>query len=304
MRVERVRYFEAAARLGSLRSAADEAGVSQQSLGAQIELLEEELDTVLLTRSRRGVTPTPAGEALLPAVRQLIAAEDGLRESAQDLRGDYEGVVRVGCVPALASALVGPVVARLLTNHPALRFSVVESSSRDVEEQVAAGRIDLGVVTQPVTPAPPDTQRQLLFTTGLAVCLPRAHPLTRHEELTWDDIATEPLVSMRSGTTLWDALHRNVTEPTIVFEAAAVSTVRHLVAHGAGLGIEVPLLFDAAANAAPVVRRPLRGPDTSVSFCLTHNTRTQPSRAALTVRHVIVSETARLRSEELSDVRT
>lgn len=295
MRVERVRYFEAAARLGSLRAAADEAGISQQALGPQIQLLEEELDTVLLTRTRRGVVPTAAGDALLVSVQRLIRAEENLRDTAQGLRGEYEGVVRVGCVPVLATTLVGPVVARLLRGHPGLSFSVVESSSRDIERRVSEGQLDLGVVTQPSSSPPPHAERQILFTVPLVVCLPRSHPLAGQASLRWDDLRDRPLVSMRAGTTLWDALHRHVDNPHVAFEAASVSTLRRMVAHGAGVGVEARLDLDAEdAEQDTVVRLPLSGADTTVPFCLTHSTRTQPSRAAVTVRQVIVSEVERL----------
>lgn len=297
MRVERVRYFEAAARLGSLRAAAEEVGISQQSLGQQIELLEEELDTVLLTRTRRGVTPTTAGESLRSAARALIGAEDGLRDAAMTLRGDYQGSVRLGCVPVLATALVGPVVARLLKGHPGLKFSVVESSSREIEERVAEGQLDLGVVTQPVTPAPTHTQRHVLFTVPLMVCLSPSHPLAARESVDWDDLRGRPLVSMRTGTTLWDTLHRHLEDPQVVFEAATVSTVRRMVAQGVGIGIEAQIDLDGGAAESPVARVPLVGPDTTIAVCLTHNTGTQPSRAAVTVRNVIITETTRLRGE-------
>lgn len=292
MRVERVRYFEAAARLGSLRAAAHEMGISQQALGPQIQLLEEELDTVLLTRTRRGATPTAAGHALLASVQRLIRAEEQLHETAQGLRGEYEGVVRIGCVPVLATALVGPVVARLLKGHQGLSFTVVESSSRDIEGRVSDGQLDLGVITQPQSAPPPETARQSLFNVPLVACIPAAHPLARRDWLLWEDLKDQPLVSMRSGTTLWDALLRHIDDPHIVFEAASVSTLRLMVEHGAGLGVEARV--DAVGpQDDSVVRLPLVGPDTTVPFCLTYSTRTQPSRAAVTVRNVILSEIER-----------
>lgn len=316
MRVERARYFEASARLGSLRAAADEVGISQQSLGQQIELLEEDLDTVLLTRTRRGVTPTAAGEALLAPARQLIGAEDDLRDAATRLRGDYQGAVRLGCVPALATALLGPVVAQLLTGHRGLKFSVVESSSRDIESRVAEGQLDLGVVTQPMTAPPAHTQRHVLFTAPLLACLPTWHRLATRDCLGWENLQTQPLVSMRAGTTLWDTLHRHVAEPQIVFEAANVETVRRMVAHGVGIGIEAQIGMgpgdagpDDSANGAgggradetpvepAIIRRPLVGPDTTIAVCLTHHTGSRPSRAAVTVKNVIITETTRLRTE-------
>jgi DNA-binding transcriptional LysR family regulator len=65
MQVERARYLLAAVDTGSFRAAAARCGVSQPTLGQQVTSLEEELDVVLLIRSRHGVRLTPAGETML-----------------------------------------------------------------------------------------------------------------------------------------------------------------------------------------------------------------------------------------------
>ncbi|MDQ4117114.1 MAG: LysR family transcriptional regulator, partial [Actinomycetota bacterium] len=60
MRFEQLRYLEAALRHGSVRRAAAELGVTQPSISAQIQRLEEDLGVVLVIRGSRGVRPTGA----------------------------------------------------------------------------------------------------------------------------------------------------------------------------------------------------------------------------------------------------
>ena len=144
MRVERARYFLAAVATGSLRSAAARCGVSQPTIGQQVALLEEELDVVLLTRTRHGVQPTAAGQALLEPLGRLVAAEDAVRGAAMDSSGTYRGTVQIGGVSVTAEMIVAPVVGRLREDHPGLRFAVREGASAGIEAAVLAGELDFG----------------------------------------------------------------------------------------------------------------------------------------------------------------
>ena len=64
MKLVTLNALVAAIEEGSLRSAARRAGVSQPALTKMIRELEIELETTLLTRSSRGVTPTAQGKVL------------------------------------------------------------------------------------------------------------------------------------------------------------------------------------------------------------------------------------------------
>ena len=55
--------------------AADRLGISQPPLSEQIKALEASLGGQLFERSRRGTKYTPAGQALVPAVRKLRLKE-------------------------------------------------------------------------------------------------------------------------------------------------------------------------------------------------------------------------------------
>lgn len=300
MRVERARYFLAAVETGSLRAAAARCGVSQPTIGQQIALLEEELDLVLLTRSRRGVRPTPAGENLLDPLNRLVAAEDTVRESAMESSGAYRGRVQIGGVSVTAETIIGPVVGHLREHHPGLRFTVREGASADIEAAVLHGELDLGVITMPMSPTPKGLQRVPLVSAPVGVCARTDHPLATRDHLHWRDVEPQPVVTMRTGTVMWEVLHRHVADPRVVVQAMSARTVMVMVGQGAGLGILAR--FDTSADIPGLVWLPLLDAP-PVTLCLSQRRGSRPSRPALIVRQLI-----RAKAEELApqraDVRT
>lgn len=284
MRVERARYFLAAVETGSLRAAAARCGVSQPTIGEQLRLLEEELDVALLTRSRTGVRPTPAGQAMLDPFRRLVHAEDLVREAAMESGGAYRGSVRVGGVSVTAELIVAPVVGRLRGEHPGLRFTVREGASADIEAAVQAGELDFGVITTPAEPAGDGLQRIPLVTAPLGVYVRADHPLAGRGHVHWRDLEHWPIVTMRRGTVLWDVLHRHVPEPDVVVEAMSARTVKVMVGQGAGLGVLAR--FETSEDVTGLAFVPLRDVQ-PVELCLTQRRDGQPSRPARIVRRLV-----------------
>ncbi|MBB4908483.1 LysR family transcriptional regulator [Actinophytocola algeriensis] len=293
MRVERARYFLAAVETGSLRSAAARCGVSQPTVGQQIALLEEELDVVLMTRSRRGVRPTAAGQALLEPLRRLVAAEEAVRESATESGGAYAGGVHIGGVSVTAETIIAPVVGHLRAHRPGLRFTVREGASADIEAAVLAGDLDFGVITTPSHPARAGLHRVPLISAPVGVLAPADHPLAGRDHVDWADLASWPIVTMRAGTVLWDVLHRHVPRPDVVVQAMSARTLKVMVAQGAGLGLLGG--FDTSADIPDVVWLPVRDA-APIRLCLVQRKDSQPSRAALIVRRLI-----KARADELAD---
>ncbi|ASR35261.1 hypothetical protein BAY61_09960 [Prauserella marina] len=287
-----MRYFLAAIETGSLRAAAARCEVSQPSVGQQIAALEEELDVVLLTRGKHGVRPTAAGQALLEPLRRLVAAEEELRESAMAADGAYHGKVRIGAVSVTAETIVAPVVGRLRERHAGLRFTVREGGSAEVERAVLDGELDFAVVTVPVSPAAPGLRRVPLVSAPMGIYAPGDHPLAGREHLYWRDLETWPIVTMRNGTTLWELLHQQVSNPDIVVEAMSARSLKVMVAESAGLGVLAK--FETSADIPGLVWIPLRDA-APVRICLTRRKHTRPSRAAN-----IVAQLIRAKAEELS----
>ncbi|WP_375002658.1 LysR family transcriptional regulator [Aeromicrobium sp. CTD01-1L150] len=298
MRVERARYFLAAVEAGSLRGAATRCGISQPALGQQIDLLEEELDVVLLTRGRLGVRPTQAGQDLLKPMARLVAAQDSLRWAAAESGGAYRGRVAIGAVPALAEMVIANVVGRLRVRHPDLRFTVTETSSAAIEAAVSAGDLDLGIATMPSTPPDTSIKRTVLFQAPIGAVVPLDHLLADRDSIRWSDLETWPIVTMREGTVMWERLQADISNPQVVVQAMSARSVKLMIAQGAGIGILTS--FDTSSDVPGL--RWIRLRDTpSVQICLVQRRDTQPSPSALTVRRLITERAAELLESAVSD---
>ncbi|MBT5485421.1 MAG: LysR family transcriptional regulator, partial [Gammaproteobacteria bacterium] len=74
--LKQLRYYLVASKHDSLRQAARELKISQPSLSAQLQKLEEALGIELFERSRGGVTLTPLGRDLLKQAQQAVNAAE------------------------------------------------------------------------------------------------------------------------------------------------------------------------------------------------------------------------------------
>src|SRR6516162_2815446 len=125
-----VRVFEAAARLGSFKEAANELGVTHGAVSQQVRLLEEWLGPpALFRRSVRRVVLTPAGAALLaefsPALDRISAAVQQHRER----RGDSPAaVLRVNALATFSLRWLLPRMCAFRAEHPDIEVRLTTSN--------------------------------------------------------------------------------------------------------------------------------------------------------------------------------
>jgi len=96
MELRQLRYFVTVAEELNFGRAASRLRIAGPSLSQQIKVLERDLKVTLFDRDRRSVILTPAGAALLPEARSLIAQADELRRRALDL--GVSEPIRIGYV--------------------------------------------------------------------------------------------------------------------------------------------------------------------------------------------------------------
>jgi LysR family glycine cleavage system transcriptional activator len=99
-----LRAFEAAARLGSLKSAAEELSVTPSTISHHVRDLEARLGAPLFTKHGRGVTLTAEGEQYFLTLRQAFEL---LRGSVLEA-ADRPRRLRIGCFPFLANEVIVP----------------------------------------------------------------------------------------------------------------------------------------------------------------------------------------------------
>ena len=87
---------------GSVTAAAQELNYTPSAVSQLITSLEKELGVKLLNRSQKGVTLTPEGREIAPAIRACLASEDEVFQLASDIRGITTGTLTIAAYPSAA----------------------------------------------------------------------------------------------------------------------------------------------------------------------------------------------------------
>ncbi len=135
-----LRVLEAAVRLGSFTSAADELGRTQSAVSHQIRELELRIGCPLFERRGRGVVATAEGERLAEAVigglGRIHHVFDALRRERRVDR------VVVSALPGFVVKWLFPRLVRFDERHPAIEVDVMASGRRS---ELVLGEADLAI---------------------------------------------------------------------------------------------------------------------------------------------------------------
>src|SRR5436309_12089144 len=100
--VRLLQTFREVAMRGSFSLAAEELGFTQPAVSQHLARLERHLGVKVLERAARGVTLTPAGEALLGETDTVLAAVRRAETAAKEAGGVHAKQLRVGAFPSAA----------------------------------------------------------------------------------------------------------------------------------------------------------------------------------------------------------
>ena len=110
--------------------------------------LERELGTTLVDRSAGRLTAD--GEIVVARSYRVMGELDALVADVGALREAVAGNARVGILGTTARWLVPMLLGDLSVSHPRLHLVVADGTTLGLEPQLAAGRLDLAVLTFPV----------------------------------------------------------------------------------------------------------------------------------------------------------
>ncbi|MBR0800323.1 LysR family transcriptional regulator [Bradyrhizobium jicamae] len=137
-----IRAFIAVADKGGFARAARESGVATSSITRQVDALEEHLGSVLLNRSTRRVTLTPAGEAYYAQAVRILSDLDDANRSVSERQGPPRGLLRVSLPVAFARLHVAPIVPDFMKSCPGIELELLMTDSI---VNLVEDRIDLAI---------------------------------------------------------------------------------------------------------------------------------------------------------------
>jgi DNA-binding transcriptional LysR family regulator len=193
MNVEYLRYAQAVARTGSFSAAARERRVSQPALSKGIAQLERTLGGKLFARSTQGVSPTPLGDQLLPAIAAAISSIDALADHAREASTRARQTIRLGVSPLIDPGLVACAFAASRELNPERTLQLREANMMTLREELLDGELDLLLI--PAVSTIPGCVQQSVYSEPVVVLEPPArHGDPPSGPITLDSLGNAPLI--------------------------------------------------------------------------------------------------------------
>ncbi len=194
MELYQLQTFVIVAEEGNITRAAKRLYTTPSTISMHIKALEEELGVQLFMRSNQGMTITPKGQQILDKARATLHAAQDLVNHATDIQSALMGQVSIGLCSVPPFLKIPQLIGRLQGDYPGIDLLLDQSTTVQIIDAVATGRLDLGFVYGAVTH--PLLETHHLMQTDLVVVVPSVWP-TDFNLSDWHALITRPWVNPR-----------------------------------------------------------------------------------------------------------
>ena len=195
--IRQLRYFVEIAEAGSFSAAAERLYIAQSALSRQIKELELHLGTVLFERTARLPRLTVAGQAFLERARHLLSDLDKAERLAREIGQGLRGSLRLNHSSTVP--LTGHLLRRLggyLEDNPGVSLEIAQQSSEAQLEDIAEGRLEIGLLRLPVLRQHEGVELHALFDEPLLLAVAAGHPLATASSVRLEQLREERFISI------------------------------------------------------------------------------------------------------------
>ncbi|MFF7635928.1 LysR family transcriptional regulator [Kitasatospora sp. NPDC008050] len=280
-----LRYFVAVAEELNFTRAAARLHMATSPLSQRIKDLERELTTPLFVRTHHKVELTPAGEALLPAARDVIRQFEAIPGLVHTAARAHPRTAVIGIAPDVSTELRTRFLGTLAGRHPDLPVRLHPASTEPLVRSLLSGEIDMGFLHGPVTG--PGIRTLDLETVPVAVVVGRGTGFDERTAVRLEELAHLPFASIGYDAApeiyhrLDEVLNRVAVRKRIGLEGHNFAGLAHLVA--AGQAFTLIALGSGTTGKAftgePVVTLGIEGSDlTLTTVAAWHQDRPEPGQ--------------------------
>lgn len=252
MTLQQLEYILALDRFRHFGKAAEHCRVTQPTLSAMIQKLEEELDTRIFDRTQQPVCPTPVGVQILAQARRVLEQAGHIRDIIAEEKQSLSGTFTLGILPTIAPYLLPRFFPQLMKKYPQLDIRVSEMKTADIKQALQKGEIDAGIVTR--LDDMDNFEQQHLFYEEFYAYVAREDALSAQSTVRTSDLADTQLWLLDEGHCFRDQLVRfcqlkNARASQLAYHLGSMETFMRMVEGGKGVTF-IPALAVLQLNPA------------------------------------------------------
>ncbi|GAB6870932.1 MULTISPECIES: hydrogen peroxide-inducible genes activator [Bacteroides] len=238
MTLQQLEYILAVNQFRHFARAAEYCRVTQPTLSAMIQKLEEELDTRIFDRSQQPVCPTPVGIHIIEQAQNILVQANRIKNIIEEEKHSLTGTFKLGILPTVAPYLLPRFFPQLMKKYPDLDIRVVEMKTNDIKKALQTGEIDAGIVAS--LAGMEELQQTPLFYEQFFAYVSREDALFNNEVIRTSDLNGEQLWLLDEGHCFRDQLVRfcqmkSARASQLAYHLGSMETFMRMVESGKGV---------------------------------------------------------------------
>ena len=258
--LRQLQYLTAVVELKHFGHAAERCFVTQSTLSAGIQDLENLLSVTLLERTNRKVLPTAIGLEIAQQAQIILSLSADVVDLAQAEKNPLSGRIRIGLIPTISPFLLPKVLPTVRNNLPELELILIEDQSERLLDQLEAGSIDIAILALPFNLR--GFKHKVFAQEQFWVALPKDHHLSKQKTIHAEQLPIDELLLLKEGHCLREHALSACNLPTSLqrtsVQGTSLYTLIEMVAGGSGITLVPEIALESEMiNHADICLRPL-----------------------------------------------
>ncbi|WP_432695324.1 LysR family transcriptional regulator [Marinobacterium sp. YM272] len=270
--IRQLQAFVQVAHNGSFTRAAEGLHLTQSTLTAQIQQLEDQAGLKLFDRTTRRVLLTAEGERFLPVAQRLLSDFETAVTDLQSRAELKQGHVSLAGSPSVVTRLLPSALPEFRTQHPGISVHIRDDSAGSLEQRVLNNEVDFAIAGN--HSQQPDLEYRPILRDLYGLVVTRHHPLAASKQLEWAQVPDEELLLLSGDTGIRAQLERfsasgqlNIQLDKARIEATNPAGVAALIAQNLGVSV-LPALAADTHSFEQLRFIPLREPELEREICI------------------------------------
>jgi LysR family transcriptional regulator, hydrogen peroxide-inducible genes activator len=240
--ITQLQYIVTVEKLKHFGKAAEACHVSQPSLSAQIQKVEEEIGFSLFDRNKKPIAVTSRGLSFIEQAKTVLREHTKLLDISKQSQIELMGPLSLGVIPTVSPYLTPFFIGDFAKTYPKIQLQIEEIKTDHIVRALKNNEIDAGILATPLHE--PHLIEKPLYYENFLIYVNEKHPLAQKKVIHEGDLDGGDLWLLEDGHCFRNQIVKLCTLrkeapvfKNISFQSGNLDTLRQLVKNNGGYTI-------------------------------------------------------------------